>query len=169
VRISFPDAVPTDAPSPEALGGHLRLTVTRLARRLRQEAGTGLGPTLTAALATVDRWGPLAPSALAERERIQRPSATRIIGKLEQHGYVERRPDPDDGRSCRVAITADGHAHLEEARSRKTAFLAERIAALDADERALLERAAGLLDRLLDDRPGAPPPAPGTPGEGAAR
>lgn len=138
-------------PSPEALAGHLRLTVARLARRLRQEAGSELGPTLTAALATVERWGPLSPSRLAERERIQRPSATRILDRLGSAGYLDRRPDPDDGRSCRVEITDAGRAHLDEARSRKTAFLAERIAALDAEQRALLEQAAGLLDGLLAD------------------
>ncbi len=140
-----------DPLAPEALAGHLRMTVARMARRLRQEAGTGLGPTLTAALATVERWGPLSPSALAERERIQRPSATRIVARLEQEGYVVRRPDPHDGRSCRVEVTDAGRAHLEDARSRKTAFLAERIAALGADDRALLERAAGLLDGLFAD------------------
>lgn len=138
-------------PSPEALAGHLRLTVARLARRLRQEAGSELGPTLTAALATVERWGPLSPSRLAERERIQRPSATRIVDRLTREGYVVRRPDPDDGRSCRVEITDAGRSHLEEARSRKAAFLAERIAELDPDQRTLLEQAAGLLDGLLAD------------------
>lgn len=150
----------SDAPTPEALAGHLRLTVARLARRLRQEAGSGLGPTLTAALATVDHWGPLTPSQLAERERIQRPSATRIVGRLEQDGYVVRHPDPADRRSCRVEVTPAGHAHLEDARSRKTAFLAERIAALAADERAVLDRAARLLDGLLDDAPAAVPDDP---------
>jgi DNA-binding MarR family transcriptional regulator len=138
-------------PSPEALAGHLRLTVARLARRLRQEAGSGLGPTLTAALATVDHWGPLSPSQLAERERIQRPSATRIVDRLVSEGYVVRRPDPEDGRSCRVEITDAGHAHLDEARSRKAAFLAERITALAPEQRALLGQAAHILDGLLAD------------------
>ncbi len=157
---------PVGPPTPEALAGHLRMTVARLARRLRQEAGPTLGPTLTAALATVDRWGPLSPSQLAERERIQRPSATRIVGRLEQDGYVVRRPDPDDRRSCRVEITEAGHGHLEESRSRKTAFLAERIAALGADDRALLDRAADLLDGLLADES---PTGAGDPGPGARR
>lgn len=151
-------------PSPEALAGRLRLTVARLARRLRQEAGSELGPSLTAALATVEGWGPLSPSRLADRERIQRPSATRIVDRLTREGYVVRRPDPEDGRSCRVAITDAGRAHLEEARSRKAAFLAERIAALDPEQRALLEQAAGLLDGLLAD---ASPPEDGAPAGGA--
>lgn len=161
MRTSFSSPTP---PSPEALAGHLRLTVARLARRLRQEARSELGPTLTAALATVEHWGPLSPSRLAERERIQRPSATRIVDRLTREGYVVRHPDPDDGRSCRVEITDAGRTHLEEARSRKAAFLAERIAALDPEQRALLEQAAGLLDGLLDD---APPPEDGAATGGA--
>lgn len=149
-------------PSPEALAGHLRLTVARLARRLRQEAGSELGPTLTAALATVEHWGPLSPSRLAERERIKRPSATRIVDRLTHEGYVVRTPDPDDGRSCRVEITDAGRRHLDEARSRKAAFLAERIAELEPEQRALLEQATGLLDRLLADA--APPEEDATAG-----
>lgn len=151
-------------PSPEALAGHLRLTVARLARRLRQEARSELGPTLTAALATVERWGPLSPSRLAERERIQRPSASRIVDRLTREGYVVRHPDPEDGRSCRVEITDAGRRQLDDARSRKAAFLAERIAALGPEQRALLDQAAGLLAGLLDD---AAPPEDGTTAGGA--
>jgi DNA-binding MarR family transcriptional regulator len=152
--------ISSDTAAPERLAGHLRLTVARLARRLRQEAGSGLGPTLTAALATVEHHGPLTPSALADRERIRRPSATRIVAKLEDEGLVRRAPDPDDRRSCRVTITPAGRARLEEARSRKAAFLAERVAALSPEDRELLERAAGLLDRLLEDAAPAPASAP---------
>ena len=60
------------------LAAHLRIAVARTARRLRQEVG-GLSPTLTAALATVDHHGPLTPSELAQRERVQRPTATRVL------------------------------------------------------------------------------------------
>ena len=59
------------------LAGQLRLTIVRTARRLRQEAGTDLSPSLTAALSTVERHGPMTPSELAARERIQRPTAPR--------------------------------------------------------------------------------------------
>src|SRR5215213_5645450 len=94
------------------LAAHLRLAVARTARRLRQEAGGGLSPTLTAALATVDRHGPLTPSELAARERIQRPTATRLLARLEEDGLVARTADPGDRRSSLVAITADGRSLL---------------------------------------------------------
>ncbi|WP_320671319.1 MarR family winged helix-turn-helix transcriptional regulator [Patulibacter defluvii] len=144
----------TSDDDPAELAAHLRITIARAARRLRQTSDPDhpdLGPTLGAALATIARHGPLTPSELAERERIRRPSATRIVAKLEQHGYLVRHSDPEDGRSCRVAITDAGQAHLAEVRSRKTAFLARRVERLSAADRQTLERAATLIEQLLDD------------------
>jgi DNA-binding MarR family transcriptional regulator len=145
-------AAPPRQGTPE-IAAHLRLVITRTARRLRTEASAGLGPSLGAALATIDRFGPLTPSEVAEREGIQRPSATRLVARLEEEGLVGREKDPHDGRSFRVAATPAGVEHLREVRSRKDAFLAERIDALDPEERAVLDRAADLLERLLEDRP----------------
>jgi hypothetical protein len=72
--------VQTTSPAPPrtdtaSIAAHLRLVVVRAARRLRTEASSGLGPSLGAALATIDRFGPLTPSDVAEREAIRRPSA----------------------------------------------------------------------------------------------
>ena len=131
------------------LAGHLRLVIVRTARRLRQEAGVELSPSLAAALATVGRHGPLTPSELAARERIQRPTATRVLARLEELGLIARTPDPQDRRSSLVAVSATGSALLDELRTRKTAFLAERLEGLDADERAVLDRAADILERML--------------------
>jgi DNA-binding MarR family transcriptional regulator len=131
------------------LAGHLRLVIVRTARRLRQEAGTDLSPSMTAALATVARHGPITPSELAARERIQRPTATRVLARLEEMGLIQRTPDPQDRRSSLVAATATADALLDELRTRKTAFLAERLETLDPDERATLDRAADILERML--------------------
>jgi DNA-binding MarR family transcriptional regulator len=121
----------------------------RTARRLRQEAGSDLSPSLTAALSTVERHGPMTPSELAARERIQRPTATRVLARLEDNGLVERTPDPHDGRSSLVAATPAARALLDELRTRKTAFLAARLERLGPDDRAVLDRAAGILERML--------------------
>lgn len=133
------------------LPARLRLAVTRLARRLRQESGSGLSPSLTAALATIDRHGPLAPSELAELERVQRPTATRIVNGLDSAGLITREPDPDDRRGVRVSVSPEGRALLRRLRKRKTAYLARRLEKLDPEELATLERAAVLLERLLED------------------
>ena len=133
------------------LAGHLRLTIARTARRLRQEAGTELSPSLTAALATVESHGPLTPSELAARERIQRPTATRVLARLEEEGLVARTPDPQDRRSSLVSATPAAHALLADLRTRKTLFLARRLEHLSADERATLDRAAHILERMLEE------------------
>jgi DNA-binding MarR family transcriptional regulator len=133
------------------LAAHLRVVIARTARRLRQEAGTDLSPSQTAALATIERGGPLTPSELASIERIQRPTATRVIARLEEAGWISRAADPADGRSSLVSITAEGRALLEAVRANKDAFLARRLDALDRDDRAALERATEILERVLGE------------------
>ena len=132
------------------LAVRLRLVIARTARRLRQEAGEELSPSQAAALATIDRHGPLTPSELATRERIQRPTATRVIARLEEAGLVDRTSDPDDRRSCRVGLAPEGRRRLERVLTRKDAYLARRLRNLDADERATLDRAAAILERVLE-------------------
>ena len=131
------------------LAPRLRLAITRAARRLRQEAGSSLSPSQGAALATIDRHGPLTPSEVATRERIQRPTATRVIARLEESGLVVRAADPADRRSSLVSHSPAGAALLDEVRTRKDAFLSQRLEALGREDRATLERAAELLEDLL--------------------
>lgn len=131
------------------LAGRLRLTIVRTARRLRQETGTELSPSLTAALSTVERHGPLTPGEVATRERIQRPTATRVLARLEEQGLIDRMPDVRDRRSSLLTASKAGRDLLAELRTRKTAFLAARIEDLDDEDRATLERAADILERML--------------------
>jgi DNA-binding MarR family transcriptional regulator len=132
------------------LAAHLRLVITRTARRLRQQAGTDLGPSQLSALASVERRGPLTPSELARIERIQRPSATRIVARLEEAGLVERVADPTDRRSFTVGLNGDGRALMNKLRTRKNAYLARRLRGLDEADLATLDRAAGILEDLLE-------------------
>jgi DNA-binding MarR family transcriptional regulator len=136
---------------PSDLPTRLRLGIARTARRLRQEAGVDLSPSLTAALSTVATHGPLTPSELASRERVQRPTATRILTRLEEPGFVMRTPDPQDRRSSLVSITPDGQALLNELCTRKDAYLARRLRTLSVEDRATLRRATEILERMLDE------------------
>jgi len=136
---------------PGDVAAPLRLAITRLARRLRQEADPGLTPSQLASLATIERHGPLTPSRLAEIERVSRPSATRVLRSLADAGLVARTPDPADGRSTLVAIETRGADLLTRLRSRKNAYLSRRLSGLEPGELETLDRAAVLLERLLEE------------------
>ena len=128
----------------------LRLAITRTARRLRQTAGSPLGPSALAALASIERHGPLTPSGLAEAEAVQRPTATRMISRLEEERMVERASDPEDGRCSLISVSPAGSELLRKLRRRKTAYLARNLRGLEAGELATLERAAAILERMLE-------------------
>jgi DNA-binding MarR family transcriptional regulator len=133
----------------------LRMAIVRTARRLRQEAagagGAELSPTAVAALATVERHGPLTPSELAGIERVKRPTATRTLRLLLEAGLVDRTPDPSDGRSALVSVNAAGREQLRRLRGRKNAYLARRMQNLPPEDLEALERAAGILEGILED------------------
>jgi DNA-binding MarR family transcriptional regulator len=133
------------------LAVRLRLAVARTARRLRQEAGEELSPSQAAALSTIDRHGPLTPSELADRERVRRPTATRLIAVLEDAGLVDRTRDPLDGRSFLVALSPAGRELLARVRTRKNAYLSRRLRELSPDDRATLDHASAILERLLEE------------------
>ena len=80
------------------IAASLRLSATRLARRLRQESDTGLTPSQLSALAAIEHDGPLTLGALADHERVAPPTVTRVVAKLEADGLVARTADPDDRR-----------------------------------------------------------------------
>jgi DNA-binding MarR family transcriptional regulator len=141
----------TSDPSVPELAARLRLVITRTARRLRQQSDPGLSPTQAAALATIERAGPLTPSELARIERVQRPTISRVTARLGQAGLLERLPDELDRRGARLRVTREGRRTLRALRNRKTAYLAERLERLDPEDRAVLARASGLLERLLED------------------
>ena len=133
------------------LASRLRLDIARMARRLRQEAGAELSPSQTAALATIECHGPLTPSELASRERVQRPTVTRVLARLEEAGLIERAADPHDRRSSLVSVSGEGRELLAAIRTRKDAFLARRLESLDTADRETLDRAAEILERMLQE------------------
>ena len=148
-----PKAAETDDERIAEAAAQLRMALVRTTRRLRQEAAgeaSGLTPTAVAALATIERHGPLTPSELAGIERVKRPSMTRTLGCLERAGLIERMPDPGDGRSSLVSVNAAGRERLRRLRRRKTAYLARRMRRLPAEDLATLERAAAILERMRE-------------------
>jgi DNA-binding MarR family transcriptional regulator len=143
--------VPTTAPpDTAALAARLRLGVTRLARKLRQEAEPGITPSMLAALSSAERQGPLTMRELCAAEQVQPPSMTRIVAALAEAGLVARDVDEEDRRVVWVRVTPAGRRLLDRSRRRKEAYLARALRTLDADEVATLEDAAALLERLTE-------------------
>jgi len=133
------------------LASRLRLAVMRLARILRQKAQDQITPSQLSALVSVERDGPVTLGELAALESVQPPTMTRIVVALEEQGLVLREADPADRRIARVHVTTAGRKLLERNRSRKTAYLASRMRGLSTEELEVLERAAGLLERMTAD------------------
>ncbi|HEX6238022.1 MAG TPA: MarR family transcriptional regulator [Acidimicrobiales bacterium] len=133
-----------NSPAPE-LAGRLRLATARLARQLRLQAGTGLSASQHSALATIEVHGPLTLGDLAAREQVAPPTITKVVGRLEDDGLVDRTTDARDRRVCLVSITGEGRRRLDRSRARRDAALATRLEQLS---RADLERLAGAIDVL---------------------
>ena len=132
------------------LASRLRLSVTRLARRLRTQLPGDISPSQLSALSSVERLGPLTLGELSTVERVKPPTMTRIVACLEEQGLVTRTVDQSDRRVARVRATPEGRRFLEHSRDRKDAYLAERLRDLDPDDRAALERAVAVLEDLLE-------------------
>jgi len=140
--------------SDATLATALRISVSRLARRLRVErlapelAEPALSDTQLAALATLERHGAMTPGELAEHEKVQPPSMTRVIAALADWELVTRSPDPTDRRQVILSVTSSGRELVQQVRRRREAWLARRLAELTPQERAALLAAAPILEKL---------------------
>jgi DNA-binding MarR family transcriptional regulator len=133
------------------LANSLRPTIARLARRLRQQDHTGLGPTMTAALVSIAKHDGPTHGELAAIEQVAPPTITAVVGKLEALGLVTRETAVSDRRVTRIRITPAGADQLDEVRNRRTSWLAFQLNSLTDDERRRLADAADVLAKLIDD------------------
>ncbi|MFF2844459.1 MarR family winged helix-turn-helix transcriptional regulator [Paenarthrobacter sp. NPDC057981] len=133
---------------PDILAIDLRTAVMRTSRRLRIEA---TGDVITPGQYTVLAHLNVAPQSLrelADREHVQAPSMTRIVNALTEQGFVSRQANPADGRQVQISITEPGRDVLAEARSQRTAWLAQRVAGLSEEDRLVLSRAARIMQEM---------------------
>ena len=133
------------------LASELRLSVMRLRRRLAVERhpDNELSLNQMAVLGCLHRHGgALTVGELAAAERVQPPSMTRTVNCLEQSRDVVRRPHETDGRQVVVELSEQGRARLLADRDRRDAWLTQRLRELTPEERAILRKAAPLLEDL---------------------
>jgi DNA-binding MarR family transcriptional regulator len=142
----------TNRVNPAALATTLRDSIVRLNRRLRQVRPLGdVTQSQLSALTSLELAGALTPRELAEAERVQPPTLTKIVAKLEQLGLVQRAPHPTDGRQVVLSATDAGREVFTEHRRARDEWLTNRLAGLTAEEQATLNAAAAILTRLAKD------------------
>ncbi len=143
------------------LAARLRVALARLARQLRQQAGPHLSPTLQSVLATIALHGPLPLGELAAREQVAPPTITKLLARLDEQGLIQRQRGADDKRVTLVSLTADGQRQFDEGRTRRTAWLVDRLAHLDDTQQADLARAVEVLEAIANPDAAASLSAPG--------
>jgi len=132
-----------------AIAGALRDAVGRLGRRMRhQSPHPELSLGQLAALRSLERHGSMTPRELAEHEKVQPPSMTKILARLEVTGYIVREPHPNDRRQVTVRPSPSGLALLADDRRRRDAWIAQRMRNLEPEEVAALRAALPVLEKL---------------------
>ncbi|MET0424711.1 MAG: MarR family transcriptional regulator [Actinoplanes sp.] len=141
--------VATERGTADELAKQLRESIQRLSRRIRQARPVGdLTFSQLSALTSLQLAGALTPRELADTERVQPPTMTKIVGKLEERGLVARTPHPTDGRQVILSATEAGrdvYAQFEQARNE---WLATQLAGLTPEERQALVRAAEIMQQV---------------------
>jgi DNA-binding MarR family transcriptional regulator len=144
---------PEETRSDAGLASAMRISVSRLARRLRAERQSGglepdLSDTQLAALAALERHSAMTPGELADHEKVQPPSMTRVITVLEERGLVMRAPHASDRRQVVLTVTDYGRQVVQQSRKLREAWLAKRLRELTPQERSALRAAAPVLEKL---------------------
>src|SRR3954470_2008245 len=133
----------------DELARTLREAIQRLNRRVRQARPVGdLTFSQLSALTSLQLAGALTPRELADVERVQPPTMTKIVGKLEDRGLVVRTPHPTDGRQVILAPTEQGRAMYAQFEKARNEWLADQLATLDDEDRAVLLRAAEIMQQV---------------------
>jgi DNA-binding MarR family transcriptional regulator len=97
------------------------------------------------AISTLVRIGYLTLNRLAAELCLDKSTASRVVDSLERKGYVNRYPDPDDGRAIRLEVTSEGHElHLRIERE----LIAEQMALLADFDPEVRRATIGLIEKL---------------------
>ena len=127
--------------------GWLTSDISRMMRTVFDRRARSMGVTRTQwlALTRLHRRAGANQSELAEMMEIEKATAGRIIDRLEDHGWVERRADPGDRRVNRMHLTVEGrrlHATLAPIAE---ATVADALAGLSSADQ---KRLVGLLESV---------------------
>jgi DNA-binding MarR family transcriptional regulator len=135
-----------------ALAGELRLLISQLKHRLREEAHPGnFTWSQISVLIRLERDGPATVSALARAEGVRQQSMGATISALEAGGLVSGSPDPSDGRRIILSLTEPCRELIKATRAAKEDWLFRAIQTkFSPDEQEKLAAALELLKRIAD-------------------
>ncbi len=136
-----------------ALAVEIRVLVSKLRRRFREQTGTGdLKPSQMSVLHRLEREGPTTTSNLARLEGMRPQSMGTVIAPLEAAGLVSGAPDPTDGRQTLLSLTDTCRTWMQETRAARQDWLARQLRArLSPEEMDKLQEAIALLAEIADD------------------
>jgi DNA-binding MarR family transcriptional regulator len=117
------------------------------AERVAQGLQPELSDSQLAALAALEKHT-MTPGELAEHEKVQPPSITRVIASLEERGLIQRMPHPSDRRQVVLTVTVQGRDVVRQVRQLREAWLARRLRDLTEAEQAVLKEAVPILEKL---------------------
>ena len=127
----------------DALGALRRIIGSQRLDRINAERSqVAIGFAAVAVLGKVIDDGPLRMSDLAEAGRMHPAALTRQVQSLEAEGYIERSPDPTDGRAAVVRVTTAGLEAHRRVQAANDASMAEQLSDWSTDE------LVDLVDRL---------------------
>lgn len=146
----MPSTVASMSRTNTGLSSALRVSVMRLARRIRNErdASDDMSANQIAALFTLTRSGPMTIGDLAAEEKVQPPSMTRTVTSLVSKGLVQRDAHATDGRATVISLTDAGRDVIDATRRRREAWLHQRLCELTPAQRQILRDAAPVLELL---------------------
>jgi DNA-binding MarR family transcriptional regulator len=125
------------------------LVVGRLQRRIRIYGSEPLPPLQLSTLMALSLYGELQVSTASRAEGVTASTMSRVLANLVARGLAERSVDRNDGRRINFALSDDGVRMVDRVQGLSTALIARRIARLDEEHRAALQRGMSALEALL--------------------
>ncbi|HET7327958.1 MAG TPA: MarR family transcriptional regulator [Nocardioidaceae bacterium] len=148
------------SPDPHTVGVDLLVTTARLTRWAARHAHTAVPAAHLRALSQIDELGPARIGDLAVADRCSQPTMSALVRRLEEQGYTERLPDPDDSRASRIALTVAGREQLAAVRATGGGAIGDALSRLDPEDLEHVAAAVEAFRRVLAAPSPAPPSAP---------
>ena len=129
----------------------LRFAIQKIARRIRANAASEeVTEGQRSVLFALNGAGPLSLRELSEHEGVTPPSMNRTVNALVEAGLVTRTTSQDYARMVKLDLSNEGRTFVDETRRQRDAWFTRQLAALNEEQRRILELAAPVLKELAE-------------------